>query len=88
MLSPIIKCKTIIKIIKKHGERLGDKNSFDYWGVIISKQNERWHIILPFILNVSFFINNMGKENKVIFHAGDEHILEYLFNKLSPLADK
>lgn len=75
------KCKLIVDVVKTHGQQLREPEYFGYWGVEVIHALDRWYILLPFILNVS-----VGED--VQFHVGDEHVLNCLFDKLSPIADK
>jgi hypothetical protein len=80
----IQKCRRIIKIAEKYGTPMARSKSFDYWGVevIRSTRRHQWHVILPFVLNVSV------RNRSIKFHAGDEYILNYLFEKLPSIADE
>lgn len=73
----------IVNVVKRHGKQLALPNLFDYFGVevLYDSKSSRWHILLPFILNVSI------GDKDVRFYAGDDHILNCLFDKLYPVAD-
>ena len=71
------KFQAIKNIAVKDGQRLRE-SCFDYWGVEVVYSSDRWHVILPFILNVSIGPDGFK------FHVGDEHIFNCLFKKIYP----
>jgi len=81
------KCRIIVEVVKKNGTPLTLPDSFGYYGVEIVRSKNRYHIILPFVLNVSF------GPRSIKFHGdgGDpdkfQTVLDILFNQLSGLAD-
>lgn len=83
----IDKCRVISEVVKKHGTPLLPPDSFGYYGVEVVRSKNRYHIILPFVLNVSFgarsvkFYGDGGDANKF------QSVLDILYNQLSRLSD-
>ena len=86
-MTTIQKCRIIAEVVKKHGTPLTLPDSYGYYGVEVVRTKGRHHIILPFVLNVSFGVRSV----KFYGDGGDaekfQSVLDILFNQLSRLAD-
>lgn len=78
----IQKCRIIADVIKKYGSPLTPPDSFGYWHAELRRHKNRYFIYLPWVLNVSFGARS------VKFQVGDEHVLNFLFERLYRMVDK